>query len=491
MTVMGKIRSSTDSTIMKVVFIIIVLVFVFWGVGTGAGMMTTQAIATVNGKRITDTELQRIMRNRVRGMDGSSLDEDQVQALSRQVLDQLIVDEAMVQEAHRIGLEVSTEEMQRYVLEIDAFKDDGGEFSVELYGRALKRMGMTKGKFEEQIREEMLRDKLREVVVASVGVSSAELRDLYDRTATQAEIRYVRLLDNQIAESVEVGDDAIDSFLATDAAKVTQAYEADKARLYSQPRRISYSRILLRKDVAGVTQEDLAARMAAIRAEAQAGADFDQLARKWSEDLSAATGGRSGLMPEPQMDPQLANAAISTGAGNVSNVVETDRGLVLLKVHEIVDATETPLDEVKRDIARELIARADASRIGGEQAEQILAAWKGGSAPTELIESLGLQLQTAGPFSPNDAYVPGVGVAPALIEAISNQADTGLLDAVFPIEGGRLLAEVSSWSGADEAQFEQLEPIIRYQVLQQKQQQVLQQWQEGLVAQAKVEKFLR
>ncbi len=491
MSMMEKIRRSTDSTVMKVIFIIIVLVFVFWGVGQTRGMQTTQAVATVNGERITDSELQRIMRSKVRDMGGSTLDEDQVQELSRQVLEGLILQRAMVQEALKIGLEVSTEEMQRYVLEIDAFKDADGKFSSELYGRSLKRMGLKKGAFEEQIREEMLRNKLRDVVVAGVGVSDAEVRDLYDRTATQAELQYVRVLDKAIAATVEVSDADIDDFLAREAAQVTAAYEADKARLYSKPRRIRYSRILLRKGVAGVSDDDTRARMEQIRADAEGGADFGELARKWSEDLSAATGGKAGLMPEPQMDPALANAAITAGAGKLSGIVDTERGFVLLKVDEILAKEETPLDDVKRDIARELFARSKASSIGGEQAEQVLAAWKdAGAPPTDLLAELGLELQAAGPTAPTDIYLPGVGLAPDVSQAITDQAREGLIDAVFPIDGGRLVVGVSRWQGADEAQFEQLKEIIRYQVLQQKQQQVLQQWQQGLVAQARIERFM-
>ena len=492
MSVMEKIRSSTDSTVMRVVFVLIVLVFVFWGVGTGAGMQSTQSIATVNGERITDTELQRIMRSRVRDMGGSSLDEDQVNTLSKQVLEQLITDRVLVQESLRVGLEVSTEEMQRYILEIDAFKDDQGQFSSELYGRTLKRMGLNKGRFEEEIREEMLRNKLREVVLGGVSVSEAEVRDLYERTATQAELRFVRLSDAELALQVAVSEADVDAFLAASADKVSAAYEADKARLYSQPRRIAFHRILLRKEVAGVVDVDLRARMDEIRTQAQGGADFAELARRWSEDLSAENGGDAGLVPEPVMEPQLAAAALAAGAGKLSDVIETERGLVLLQVDQVLEASETPLDEVKRDIARGLLAKERAAALATERADQVLAAWKtAGAPPTELLASLALELRTSGRFSPQESFVPGVGVAPALVQAVSDKGGAGVLDGVYPVEGGRVVAEVSAWSGADAAQFEQIKDLVRVQLLQEKQQVVLEQWQQDLVARAKVERLMK
>lgn len=492
MSVMEKIRGSTDSTVMRIVFIIIVLVFVFWGVGTGAGMQTTQAIATVNGTRITDTQLQREMRGRVRNLGGGSMDEDQIDVLSKQVLEQLIAQEVMVQESLRIGLEVSTEEMQRYVLDIDAFKDDQGEFSAELYGRSLKRMGLTKGKFEEQMREEMLRNKLREVVAAGVSVSEAEIKDLYERTSTQAQVTYVRLLDSELAQQIEVEDAAIDAFLATSADQVTAAYEKDKARLYSEPRKIAFHRILLRKEIAGVGETDLRARMDEIRQQAIAGADFEDLARRWSEDLTAETGGAAGVVAENVLEPRLASAALAAGAGNISEVIDTDRGLVLLSVDEIVEASETPLDEVKRDIASQLIRAQRATALGGERAEEILAAWKAGSAPPlQLLADYGLSTSLAGPFSPTESFVPGMGVAPALVQAVSDLGGQGVLDGVYPIEGGRVVGAVTDWSGADQARFEQIADLLRAQLLQQKQQEVLEQWQQDLVATARVERFLR
>ncbi len=492
MSVMEKIRSSTDSTWMRAILVIIGLVFVFWGVGAGAGMQTTQAVAMVNGKRITDTELQRVMRDQVNAMGRSSLDEDQITTLTTQVLEQLIADEVLLQESYKAGIEVSDEEIQRYILEIDAFQDDKGKFSPEIYGRALKRLGYTKARFEEQTREEMMRGKLREVVAAGVVVTTAEVRDLYNRSATQVELEFVRVQDSDIASRVIVEESEVDAFLAASADQVQAAYDADKARLYSQPRRIGLHRILMRKGHAGVADADVLARMEEVRAKAVAGEDFASLARTWSEDLTAEGGGDAGTVPEPTMEPRLASAAIAAGAGGISTVVETDNAFVLIRVDEILEAAVIPIDDVKRDIARQIISRSRAQEQATQLAASLLQAWTTeGQAPVALIEQSGLRLQTAGPFSPTESFIPGLGVAPALVQAVQQQASTGVLSAVFPVEGGRVVAAISAWSGADEGQFEAIAQLVRMQLLQQKQQEVIDQWQGQLVAGAKVEQLLR
>ncbi|NOY28057.1 MAG: hypothetical protein GXP62_19505, partial [Oligoflexia bacterium] len=348
------------------------------------------------------------------------------------------------------------------------------------------------GKFEEQLRDDMLRNKLKETVASGVSVSQAEVKDLYERTATHAKLTYVRILDHELAAKIVVDEPAIDEFLATSADQVTQAYERDKARLYSKPRKIGVHRLVMQKDKGGIGDADLRAKMDEIHKQAVEGADFEALVRRWSEDPTAETGGAAGLLAENIMEPQLASAALAVGAGKISEVIDTERSLILLSVDQIVDAAVTPIDVVKRDIARTLIAQQRATAQGGEQAEALLAAWKEtGAAPTDLIASYGLALDQAGPFSPTESFVPGLGVVPALVKAVAELGGKGVLDGVYPIEGGRIVAAVTSWSGADPDRFEQLAPMIRAQLLQQKQKEVLTDWQQDLIASARVERLMR
>ena len=86
MAVMENIRASATTPWMKAVFAAIVLVFVFWGVG-GAGGPTNQVIAEVNGKRITDTQFQRLMRNISRSQGEAKNDEEQAQLAQQAVME--------------------------------------------------------------------------------------------------------------------------------------------------------------------------------------------------------------------------------------------------------------------------------------------------------------------------------------------------------------------------------------------------------------------
>ena len=138
MAVMENIRAGATNPWMKAVFGAIVLVFVFWGVG-GAGGPTNQVIAEVNGKRITDTQFQRLMRNISRSQGEAKNDEEQAQ-LAQQAVMELIELEVLGQAAARNGVEVSPDEIARYVLQIEGFRDSDGKFSDTLYEKNLKRL---------------------------------------------------------------------------------------------------------------------------------------------------------------------------------------------------------------------------------------------------------------------------------------------------------------------------------------------------------------
>ena len=281
MPLLETIRKGTDSTAMRLVFGAIVLVFIFWGIGGNKGP-TSQVVAVVNGERITDTQFQRVMRDRLRSVPGNQLDKDEQDALARQILAQLIEQKALVQEADRIGIEVSDEEIARYLLTIDAFRDSDGRFEMELYKRTLKRMGLKQGQFEDQLREEMKIDKLLEAVAAGISVSEGELRRAWAQQAMSMTLQWVEIPDEALAGRVEVGEADIDRALAERADEVRAAYDADKDTRWTRPDKATLSTILLRSDLdqGRVGEAELRRRLEGVLAEARGGADFAALARR-------------------------------------------------------------------------------------------------------------------------------------------------------------------------------------------------------------------
>ncbi len=486
MPVMETIRRGTDSTLMKIVFGAIVLVFVFWGVG--AQGPTSLTIATVNGKRITDTQFQRIMR---RVDQGGSMDEADRKRLQQQVVDELVQTEVLLQEAANLGIEVSDEEIARKVLEVDDFKGNDGRFSKSYYEKALKRYGLTQGGFEAQLREQLTLQKLMELVAAGATVNDGVLEQRFRDQSTRLDLEYVHIPDEALLSQVPIDDAALDEFIAANKDMVRLQYDKDFDRLYNEPQKANLSMILLRADLdeGNVDDAQLQQRMATVKERAGAGEDFAALAREFSEDLTAVNGGVLGNMSESQLDTAVANAVFSTDAGSITGVVETSRGPALYKVSERIDAVTTPIEDVERDIARSMLADEKVGEVAKAFADEMLASWKEGELPVDKMQTAGLQLEASMAVTASSPTLGAIIPPPDFTGALGAVSEAGVLDSVYEVEGGRFIAKVSSYEAPDMDLFSAEKGALKTRVRMQEQQLFIEHWRKDIVARSEVEQL--
>ena len=86
----------------------------------------------------------------------------------------------------------------------------------------------------------------------------------------------------------------------------------------------------------------------------RSGADFIAVAKEFSEDISASTGGDLGEIERGKMVPEFEKAAFQLKEGGVSDLVETPYGLHIIKVDKIFPGQTLPLDQVKTQIENQL-----------------------------------------------------------------------------------------------------------------------------------------
>jgi len=114
------------------------------------------------------------------------------------------------------------------------------------------------------------------------------------------------------------------------------------------------SRHILLRSRAGLTDQDAERRLAGYRDQVRAKtADFGELAKKYSEDGSAANGGNLGWMGPGDLVPEFDQAMNRLQIGDVSNPVKTEFGWHLIQVLERREAQLTL--EKQRQFARAAI----------------------------------------------------------------------------------------------------------------------------------------
>jgi peptidyl-prolyl cis-trans isomerase D len=489
MAVMENIRASATNPWMKAVFAAIVIVFVFWGVG-GAGGPTNQVIAEVNGKRITDTQFQRLMRNISRSQGEAKNDEEQAQ-LAQQAVRELIELEVLGQAAADNGIEVSADEIARYVLQVDGFRDSTGKFSDTLYKKNLKRMGLTQGRFESQIRSQITLQKLSELAWTGVKVTDGQVHRAFMQSQTKIELKMVRIPNSNLLDDVQIDDAMIDAFVQSNGGDVRARYEADFKRLYKKSRRAQLRQILIKPD-ALKGEKDARATIDGILAEAKAGADFSALAREHSHDLSAPNGGDVGLMAEEQLSPSVAAAVFDTAEGGITDVVTISDGLLIVKVEKIIPAETIEFDTVKADIARAITAEKGVIEVAQAYADKVLAEWKSKGEPSieVLNEQSVIALETPS-FPASSPGFPGLSDSPALMKAIASAKETGLLDEVYLVPGGRIIAEITALEIPSESDFEENRGQIQKRMELLARNEWVEAWKDDLVSRANIVQYWR
>lgn len=484
MSLLESMRSGTDSTWMQVVLAAIVVSFVFWGVG-GQGDKTA-AVATVNGVPIMDTDYLRRLRLSEARLN-RALSEAEEASLRQTVKQQMIEEEVLQQEAEVLGLVVSDTEVARAIFDDPAFQDDDGAFSERLYRNRLKRMGRSRADYEEGLRDDILRFKLRNLVYLGATVSEPMLKAAYVEENTHFDVQYVRLRASQFTDDVEIDLAQRESWMADHKADIEDAYKADFDRLYDLPEKVTLSTITLRLMEDGLGVAELKPRLEAVQAELAAGADFATLARTHSEDRYAVDGGANPQMALGDLSETIKGAVADLEAGQLTDVLVTDDGVTLVRLDAREPARVIELAEVEGDIADRLIRENEAPVLQASFAEKVLAAWKeSGSIPQTLLDEQGILPLTTGLVGPNDEQ--GLFSPPEkMMRQAADAAEGDVLPEVYQNDGALWVGQVTRYQAADLTLFEDEKDLVRDRVLYQRRAEFYEAWVQDAVARAKVD----
>ena len=153
----------------------------------------------------------------------------------------------------------------------------------------------------------------------------------------------------------------------------------------------------------------------------KAGAKFEDIAKKYSDDPSGKTGGsigwvRRGGFPVPEVD----KAAFSLAKGANSDLINAGYAFVILHVDDKQDAHAKTLDEV-RDQIEPVIRAQKASQAADAEATALVSQARSGGLDVAAAAK-GLQVVTTDFINRSDS-LPGIGNAPPLMEAVFNAAE--------------------------------------------------------------------
>jgi peptidyl-prolyl cis-trans isomerase C len=267
---------------------------------------TKEEVAEVNGTIITRGDLDRemlVVKKRF-GRMGKSISGDQLSQLEGNVLDSLIGRELLYQDAQKNGIHIGDEAIDK---QLETLKK---RFPQEKdFKNAMQKMHLSEQDVRGQIRQGMTIQKF---------------------------------VETKFVNQISIGE------------KETRAYYDGHQAMFKRPEEVRASHILIKLDSKADEKTKLAARqkLEGIQKELLGGADFGELAKKYSEGPSAAKGGDLGFFRRGQMVPPFEKVAFALKPGEVSDIVVTRFGYHLVKVTDKKPEKTLAYAEVKDSLSR-------------------------------------------------------------------------------------------------------------------------------------------
>jgi parvulin-like peptidyl-prolyl isomerase len=306
-----------------------------------------QRVATVNGEAIWLADFQKnadpILAQFLNTAPTADQTREQIKEIKRHVLDQMIDNQLLVQQAKIMNIHVSRQEVD------DALKKARRRFKTEdEFNREMSREGLGEEGFLRHVRDQLATSKLidQEVTSRVPTPGDDEIKHLYDMLDI--------LIKNQSITESRADDDQGE--LAA-LSKVVQRHFAERVRA-------RHILICVSLNASQEERDAALARIKSIQTRLSNGEDFAELATKYSEDpVSKVRGGDLGYFSRGDMAPTLEKAAFALEVGQTSGIVQTNFGYHLIRLEAKKAASKITLDDMKDELRAYLLQKRSAESL--------------------------------------------------------------------------------------------------------------------------------
>jgi peptidyl-prolyl cis-trans isomerase D len=509
-----------------------VITLVPGGVGSsfGFGAPGRGVIAQVDGVDILTASVQHEAKQLLRTQfpRGGSQAAMLLPFFASRAADNLITRQAVLSEADRLGLRASDDELKdelqhgRYSV---IFFPNGSFIGEEAYQARIQQADMTVPQFEQALKEEIRFNKLRSLIAGSAVATDAEVRQEFEKRNTKVKFNYAVLRKDDLLKAIHPSDAELKAFyernkatynnsipekrkvkyVLLDVAKIQaqtpvtradlQAYYDQNRDTYRVPEQVNVRHILIKTPLPGADgkvdpkgTEEARKKAQDVLKQLKAGAKFEDLAKKYSEDPgSAKNGGSLGWIGKGRTVPEFEKTAFSLAKGATSDLIQSSYGFHIIRVDDKQDAHMKTLDEVKDQI-EPVIKQEKANRAAEAQANALLTQARSGGLD-KAAATKGLEVVTTDFISRTDA-LPGIGNSPQFADAVFSAPEKSPPDQV-QLPQGYAVFEVLAVKPPATPTFEEISSRVETEFKNERSTTLLSQKTQELSDRAKAEHDLK
>jgi foldase protein PrsA len=270
--------------------------------GGGSGSVSGNSVASVDGTSITQSQFDALMAQAKRSYTTQKrafpkAGTTEYQTLKNQAVQYLVQRVEFDQQAKKLGVNVTDKDVANRLATIK--KQYFGN-SEKRYQQQLKQQGLTEAQVKDDLRANLVSQKLFTKVTASVKVPDSALKTYYDQHISQYGVPEQRQVAHILVKTKKLAD-----------------------KLYT---------------------------------EVKNGADFGALAKKYSQDPGSAKNGGKLTISKGQTVAPFDQTAFLLQTGQISHPVKTQFGYHIIKaLADVTPAKTTPFAKVKSAIRQQLI----------------------------------------------------------------------------------------------------------------------------------------
>ena len=512
----GPIKKIVLGGILIVICVMMVITLVpggLFGDYLGRDLTTQGVLAKVGDQEITIPQVSQQARLIGQQQFKGNVPDALMPYLMQRAAQNVITQKAVSYEADKMGLGVTDDELRDFLHQGEfgkAIFPNGnfiGEGSYEQLVDANFHMGVQQ--FEQEIKAEIAQHKLLAAIGSAVTVSDKDIREELQKQDTKVKFEYAVLsledvkkqinpteaelkafyeqnkqqLANTIPEKIKAKYILIDTNSLEQKVSITPQELGQYYRQHQDefriPETVTVRHILIKTptpdangkvdqkavDAARAKAEDIAKQL-------KAGANFADLAKKYSEDTSTAKDG--GLLPpitRGRTVPEFEQAAFSTPVGQTTGVVRTSYGFHIIHVEAKQEARLKPLDEVKAEI--EPILKKQKAQAEAQSVASTIQTLARTAGLDKAAQQRNLSVTTTGFVAQGDP-LPGIGSAPEFMTALLG-AKKNDPPATATTPAGYVVYQVTDIQPPQTPTFEQVKDKIEQQFKEQRAQQLLAQ----------------
>lgn len=450
---------------MAIVMGVLIISFGVWGIADifkGFGQST---VAKVGGTEISLNEFRQIYTDRLQQIGrqfGRPLTPDQARAfgLDRQVLQQTIAEAALDEEARRLGLGQSDEQIRQFIMTDPNFKGVGGNFDPARFQSVIRNFGYTEQRYVSEQRKVSLRRQITGTIGAGLEPPKAMIDVLTRFQNEQRAIEFVKLdaaqagtIDPPSPEALAAYfEDHKVQFRAPEYRKISfvvvspeelgkwnEVSDEDARKVFEQ-----------RKDRLGTPEKRQiqqivfpnAADAQAARERLVGGLSFEDLGKE--RGLSASDVDL-GLVTKSALDPAVGSAAFALPSGEISQPIQGALGTSIVRVQKIEPGVEANYASLAGDIKREIATERARIKVA-ELRDKMEDERGGGASVIDAAQKLGLTAVTVDAVDRSGRAPNGQPVAniPPGLDVVSQafNTDVGVDNDSISYKGGYVWYDV-------------------------------------------------